>query len=143
MCGPFWPRPELILSESQSRGPPQPPQEAQEPSSQLNLTLVKNWPAGTRVPPGIPRLSHMFPITPPGSQRCYIMFKALSHCVFGGVRRAASSRLEGGSREHSQAPARPLSRRPHKQDQAILGNKIKYGYQFPQLLWTECLGLFR
>ena len=51
MCGPFWPRPELILSESQSRDAlPSLPQEAQEPSTQLNLTLVKNWPAGTKGP---------------------------------------------------------------------------------------------
>lgn len=65
---------------------------------------------------------HTFPIIPPRSQGCYIMLRALSHCnVSGDGRREASGQGEGGSRQHSQAPASPLTQRPHKQDQAILG----------------------
>lgn len=65
---------------------------------------------------------HRFPIIPPRSQECYIMLRALSHCdVSGDARTEASGQGEGGSRQHSQAPASPLAQRPHKQDQAILG----------------------
>lgn len=65
---------------------------------------------------------HTFPIIPPGSQGCYITLGALSHCrASGDGSLEASGQGEGGSRKHSQAPASPLALRPHKQDQAILG----------------------